>query len=82
MNETKHYVDGVARHEGWVLSQRDDGLWEIQKYDDGRWRYDRNFSQLEPPFKPDEEAENYVRRQQFSPMHAEAARLNGTRWRN
>jgi len=76
----KHYKDHQARYEGWVLSQRDDGLYEIQRYDDAVWRYDRNFSQLMPPFKTDEEAEDYVRRQQISPMHAEAIQLNGTRW--
>lgn len=76
----KHYDDNMARHEGWVLSERDDGRWEIQRYDElPCWRYDRTFSQLEPPFKNDDEAEAYVRRQQFSPMHSEAARLHGTK---
>ena len=78
----KLYNDAQARHEGWVLSERDDGMYEIQRYDAlPGWRYDRRYQQLEPPFKTDDEAESYVRACSHSPMHVEAARLNGTRWR-
>lgn len=72
------YREEAARHEGWVLSLRDDGRYEIQRFDEGRWRYDPRYSQLEPPFRSDDEAQAFVaRRAQFSPMHHEALKLNG-----
>lgn len=76
------YNEKQAMREGWLLSSRDDGFYEIQKYDDMvHWRYDHRFQQLEPPFKTDDEALAYVKSVQFSLMHAEAAALHGKRWR-
>jgi len=80
--QPKHYNEQAAMKEGWLLSSRDDGYWEIQCYDDlPGMRYDRQFQQLMPAFESDADAVTYVKYQQFSPMHAEAAMLHGKKWR-
>lgn len=77
------YDQHEATREGWLLSQRDDGFWEVQKYDNLKgWRYDRSFQQHMPPFETDDEALAYVQRQSFSLMHAEAAALHDQPWRD
>lgn len=74
------YREKTARHEGWILSLRDDGRYEIQRFDEGSWRYDPRYSQLQPPFRSDDEAQAFVARcALFSPMHHEALKLNGQR---
>jgi hypothetical protein len=65
------YDDKQARKEGWVLSERDDGFYEIQRYDSGPRRR----------FKLDCGALAYVRAKATAgrPMHKAALALHGTR---
>ncbi len=67
------YNNEQAQAEGWVLSQRDDGFYEIQRYDDDPGS----------TFPDDDEALTYVknRAKDGSLMHAEAAALHGQPWR-
>lgn len=64
------YHEQLAMYEGWLLSERSDGIWEIQKYD-------------EDPLDlrgSDEAARSYVSaRSSGSKMHAEALALHGTK---
>ncbi len=77
-----HYDEPTAMAEGWLLSQRADGLWEIQRYDDATSRSDSLRGDGLPPFTTDDDAEAYVREmaEAGSRMHAEALKINGTRW--
>lgn len=60
--------------EGWLLSERDDGRMEIQRYDDCIARSDSLEGDGLPPFDTDGEAEAYVRRMAAagSAMHTAA----------
>lgn len=59
----------IARAEGWCLSERDDGLYQIQKLDDVG------------VFETDDAALDYVRMRarQGGFVHQRALRLDGTR---
>ena len=63
------YNDAKAREEGWVLSERDDGTWEIQKDDSSS------------PFRNDTAAYTYVAAmaKNGSDFHKEAMNLHGRR---
>lgn len=58
-----------AESEGWWMSQRDDGYWEIQKYDESN------------VFETDDMARGYVvaRARTGSVMHQLALQLDGTK---
>jgi hypothetical protein len=80
-NRPEHYDEPTAFAEGWLLSERDDGVYEIQKRDNGGDRYDLRCGLLDP-FKTDAEAIDHVAHWAAagSKMHAEALALNGKRW--
>jgi hypothetical protein len=77
-----HYDEQTAFAEGWCLSERDDGFWEIQRLDECEARSSSLDGDGLPPFITDAEALAYVRRMAIagSRLHAEAMRLNGRRW--
>lgn len=79
MAKPVHYDEQTARAEGWVLSERDDGRWEIQRYDECTARSDSLLGDGLPPFEHDGEAMAYVIRMAGagSRLHIEALSLDG-----
>jgi hypothetical protein len=74
MMKAKYYSEAQAMNEGWLLSSRDDGFWQIQKYDDD----DKSRFPDDDTARLNVEVWALVGAQ---PIHVEAVRLHGKRWR-
>lgn len=77
----KHYDEQTAMSEGWLLSARDDGRYQIQRYDDCTARSDSLRGDGLPPFTSDDEAAAYVVDMAMagSMLHVEALAMEGRR---